>query len=218
MSDNVRTSFPLYHPLKRLSDILMAVCGLLILAPVWCVIWLSIVTEDGFPVFIKEKRIGKRGRVFSAYKFRSMYKTSLEEHVDHQAHENDSRITRVGRILRKTAIDESPQLLNILCGEMSFVGPRPLLGREIEVHNPVHSDIRDVPGYDQRISVTPGLTGLAQFCAPRDLPREKKFEYDLMYIRNRCLLIDLKLILFSLAVTCLGRWERRCTKLPVRCD
>lgn len=218
MSDSVRTSFPFYHPCKRLSDILMAGCGLLILAPLWCVIWLSIVIEDGFPVFIKQKRIGKSGRIFSAYKFRSMHKTSLDEYVNHQAHENDTRFTRVGMILRKTAIDESPQLLNILCGEMSFVGPRPLLTHEIEVHNPVHFDIRDVPGYDQRISVVPGLTGLAQFCAPRDLPREKKFEYDLMYIRNRCLLIDIKLILFSLAVTFLGRWERRGTKLPIRCD
>jgi lipopolysaccharide/colanic/teichoic acid biosynthesis glycosyltransferase len=217
MNDRANVSFPFYHPVKRLSDISMALFGLLMLAPAWCVIWLCIAIEDGFPVFIKQRRIGRSGTEFSAYKFRSMDKASLDEWVNHQAHENDSRITKVGAILRKTAIDESPQLINILRGEMSFVGPRPLLSCEVELHNPAHFDIRDVPGYDQRISVVPGLTGLAQFCAPRDLPREKKFEYDLMYIRNRCLLIDIKLILFSLAVTFLGRWEKRSTKLPVRC-
>jgi lipopolysaccharide/colanic/teichoic acid biosynthesis glycosyltransferase len=211
-------SFPLYHFMKRLLDILMALIGLFILAPVWVAIWVSIVVEDGFPVVIKQCRIGKNGKQFNAYKFRSMNKSSLDDCINVQAHENDLRITKIGKILRNTAIDESPQLLNILLGQMSFVGPRPLLACEVEVHDSVNFDIRDIPGYDDRIAVVPGLTGLAQFCASRDLPREEKFKYDLMYIEHRCLLMDMKLILFSLAVTFLGRWEKRGTKLPVQCD
>lgn len=218
MISEAEISFPFYHFMKRVLDILMACAGLLLLAPVWVIIWLCVVVEDGFPVIIKQCRVGKNGRQFNAYKFRSMRKSSLNDNVQVQAHENDHRITQIGKFLRNTAMDESPQLLNILSGEMSFVGPRPLLTCEVEVHNPAHFDIRDVPGYAERIGVIPGLTGLAQFCASRDLPREEKFKYDLMYIRHRCLLIDIKLILFSLAVTFLGRWERRSTKLPVRCD
>lgn len=204
--------------MKRLLDIIMSLFGLLILAPVWVIIWLSIVIEDGFPVVIKQCRIGKDGKQFDAYKFRSMHRSSLNDCVNIQAHENDARITKIGRILRNTAIDESPQLLNILLGQMSFVGPRPLLACEVEVHNPVNFDLRDIPGYNDRISVVPGLTGLAQFCASRDLPREEKFKYDLIYIQHQCLLLDMKLILYSLAVTFLGRWETRNKKLPVRCD
>jgi lipopolysaccharide/colanic/teichoic acid biosynthesis glycosyltransferase len=99
---------------------------------------------------------------------------------------------------------------------MSFVGPRPLLTTEIELNNPVELDMKKIPGYDQRISVVPGLTGLAQFYAPRDIPRDKKFELDLKYIEERCLLTDIKLIFHSLAVTFLGRWERRSKKLRLR--
>ncbi|UCD19954.1 MAG: sugar transferase, partial [candidate division WOR-3 bacterium] len=109
-----------------------------------------------------------------------------------------------------------PQLLNILRGEMSFVGPRPLLANEVEVHNPVELDMKSIPGYGQRISVVPGLTGLAQFYAPRDIPRDKKFELDLKYIRERCLLTDMRLIVLSLAVTFLGRWEKPRKKIQLR--
>jgi len=218
MDDKEKVFFPLYHVLKRMLDIFMALIGLIILAPVWMILWIVIIGEDGSPVFIKQKRIGKDGRHFSAFKFRSMHTSSLSECVNVQAYENDARITKIGKILRNTAIDESPQLINILRGDMSFVGPRPLLSCEVEVHNPSPSDIEDIPGYDQRISVVPGLTGIAQLCMPRDVSREKKFEYDLMYISKRCLLTDIKLILFSLAVTFLGRWEKRGRKLSVHCD
>lgn len=203
-----------YEDAKRTLDILMALAGLVLLSPVWFIIWLAIVIEDGFPVFFKQNRIGRHGRVFQAYKFRSMCKAALYAPVNHQARENDPRVTRVGRALRGTAIDESPQLINILLGEMSFVGPRPLLAAEVELHKPVEFDMRKIPGYGERISIVPGLTGTAQFHAPRDIPREKKFEYDLEYIRRRCLMKDMKLILLSLAVTFLGRWEKRSAKLP----
>lgn len=192
----------------------MALVGLIVLSPVWVVIWIAIMIEDGLPVFFKQCRIGRRGKVFNAYKFRSMCIAALYAPVNHQARENDPRVTRVGRILRGTAIDESPQLINILLDEMSFVGPRPLLAAEVEIHNQADFDIRAVPGYAERVSVVPGLTGIAQFHASRDVPREEKFTYDLKYIRNRSITGDIKLILLSLAVTFLGRWEKRGTKLP----
>ena len=204
----------LYHGAKRALDIAMAVVGLVLLSPLWVLIWLAIAIEDGFPVFFKQDRLGQFGRSFHAYTYRSMIKAALSAPVNHQAREHDPRVTRVGRILRGTAIDESPQLINILLGEMSFVGPRPLLAAEVELHDPVEFDMRQIPGYEQRITVVPGLTGIAQVYAPRDIPREQKFQFDVEYIRNRCLLKDIKLILMSLCVTCLSRWEKRETKLP----
>lgn len=204
---------PFYSCAKRALDIGMALAGLAVLSPVWVVIWLAIMIEDGSPVFFKQNRIGRHGRTFNAFKFRTMYVATLYAPVNHQAREDDPRVTRVGRILRGTAIDESPQLINILRGEMSFVGPRPLLAAEVEIHDPVECDIQAVPGYKERVSVVPGLTGIAQFHASRDVPRDEKFEYDLEYIRNRCLARDIKLILLSLCVTFLGRWEKRGVKL-----
>jgi len=212
MNREMAVSFPLYPLLKRVTDILMALFGLLILTPAWVIIWCLIVIEDGLPVFIKQDRIGKNGKIFTAFKFRSMRKSALCAGINHQAKENDPRVTKMGKVLRNTAIDESPQLLNIVRGEMSFVGPRPLLTTEIELHNSVESDIRTIRGYEQRTSVVPGLTGLAQFYASRDIPREKKFELDLKYVRERCLLTDIRLIFLSLAVTFLGRWEKRSKK------
>ena len=172
-----------------------------------------IVFEDGLPVLIRQKRIGKDGKLFDAYKFRSMNKSSLNKGIDFQAKEDDPRITKVGRILRNTAMDESPQLMNILRGEMSFVGPRPLLKSEVEVKNNIgNKDITGIPGYEQRIALTPGLTGFAQLYHERDITREEKFKYDLLYTKYQCLLVDMKLILLSLLVTFAGRWERRGAK------
>ncbi|UCG30853.1 MAG: sugar transferase [candidate division WOR-3 bacterium] len=218
MNDKKKVTFLIYYVFKRIMDIILALVGLTILAPVWVILWIVITNEDGSPVFIKQERIGSNGKHFDAFKFRSMHISSLTEHVNVQANENDTRITKVGKILRNTAIDESPQLINILLGDMSFVGPRPLLSCEVEVHNPIPSNMKNIPGYEQRISVVPGLTGIAQLCMPRDVPRERKFEYDLMYISKRSLLTDVRLILLSLAVTFLGRWEKRGRKLSVHCD
>ena len=213
MAQKVVKTFFLYYPLKRFFDVALALFGLVILSPLWVVMWIAIVIEDGFPVFIKQKRIGKDGNFFDYYKFRSMIKSALKEHTNIQSAVCDSRITKIGRLMRNTAMDESPQLFNILLGEMSFVGPRPLLPSEVEVHGSDNCNIKDILGFERRISILPGLTGPAQLYMPRDIPREKKFEYDLMYIRQRCLLIDFKLIALSILVTLLGRWEVRRPKL-----
>lgn len=211
-NDRVQPSI-LYPAAKRLLDTLMALTGAILLLPFWIIVGLAIIIEDGFPVFIKQERIGRSGKVFRAFKLRSMHKSELGAKVNHQAQENDPRVTKVGKLLRRTALDESPQLLNILRGEMSFVGPRPLLTSEVELNGSKEIDVRKIAGYEQRISVIPGLTGIAQVYAPRDVTRHRKFEYDIDYIRCRCLLTDMKLILMSLAVTFLGRWETRREKL-----
>ena len=172
--------------LKRPFDIFVSGIGLIVSSWLWVLIAIAIIFEDGFPVFIRQKRIGKGGKLFKSYKFRSMSKSTLNEKINIQACENDHRVTGVGKVLRMTAFDELPQLLNIFLGDMSFVGPRALLPIEREVNGDGEEDIHicDIPGYDKRVKVCPGLTGIAQVYAPRDLPRKYKFKYDLLYIKK----------------------------------
>ncbi len=201
--------------LKRPFDIFLSGIGLLLSAWLWALIWIMIVLEDGYPVFIKQIRVGKDGKHFTTLKFRSMKKTNSEE-PNIQAHEDDLRVTGVGRILRKTALDELPQLLNIFQGNMSFVGPRPLLPLEVEVSgDDRYVKIENIPGFNQRITVRAGLTGLAQVYAPRDIPRRYKFKYDILYIKKMNFYLDLQLIFLSFLVTLTGRWEKRNRKLDI---
>ena len=201
---------------KRVFDIFVSGIGLILSSWLWALIWIAIVIEDGCPIFIRQKRIGKHGMLFYSPKFRSMIKHTLDSKVIHQAIENDPRITKVGRILRKTALDELPQLLNIFRGEMSFVGPRALLPSEIEAgSNGKCIHIYDIPGYEKRIEIRPGLTGIAQIYAARDITRRHKFKYDLLYIKKMSLFLDIKLILLSFLVTFTGNWEKRGLKLAI---
>src|SRR4030042_1994893 len=133
--------------LKRTFDIIMAVLGLLKSSWVSALLMILIALDEGFPVMISQPRIGKGGKIFKSYKFRSMKRYALREETLYQAKENDERITKIGRFMRKTALDEIPQLINILRGEMSFVGPRPLLTSEIEVFNDDNGslDISKIP-------------------------------------------------------------------------
>ena len=131
-----------------------------------------------------------------------------------QSGEHDTRVTRLGRLLRATAMDELPQLWNIFRGDMSFVGPRALRPGEIEVNGTGAMErLEDVPGFTARCAVKPGLTGVAQIYAPRDVVRRQKFRYDALYIRRRSFRLDLRLILLSFWITFRGRWECRGTKL-----
>ncbi|MDH5203589.1 MAG: sugar transferase, partial [Nitrospirota bacterium] len=171
---------------------------------------LAIKLEDRGPIFYAQERVGENGRIFKALKFRSMIKDAEKETGPVQAVENDPRITKAGRILRATAMDELPQLWNIFKGDMSFVGPRALRPKEKEVHgNPNEMDIKKISGYYDRLSVRPGLTGMAQVYLPTDALRSKKFEYDLLYIKNQSFLLDLKLIFLSFIITFKGKWESR---------
>lgn len=196
--------------LKRLFDISLSSLGLIGSAPLWVLFSLAIIIEDGWPLFYSQERVGRNGRVFRALKFRSMIRDAEKETGPVQAVENDPRVTRTGRILRKTAMDELPQLINILKGDMSFVGPRSLRPREKEVHGSADEmNIEYIPGYRERLAVRPGLTGLAQVYLPTDALRREKFRYDLLYIEKQSFLFDLKLIFLSFWITFRGKWESR---------
>ena len=196
--------------LKRVVDLLLSGLGLLVAAPVWVLIAIAIKLADRGPVLYNQERVGKDGEPFLNLKFRSMVTDSDARFGPLQARDGDPRVTRVGSFLRATALDELPQLWNIFSGDMSFVGPRALMREEIEVNgNGELVPLEKIPGYVARHQVRPGLTGLAQIYGPRDLPRRHKFKYDLLYIKNRSLWLDLGLIVVSLWITLRGRWEYR---------
>jgi lipopolysaccharide/colanic/teichoic acid biosynthesis glycosyltransferase len=196
--------------LKRAFDLALSGAGLIASAPLWAVFAAAIRIEDGGPVFFRQERAGIGGRSFMAIKFRSMRPDAEAGVGAIQASEHDPRVTRVGRFLRATAMDELPQLWNIFCGDMSFVGPRALRPGEIEQgRNGVLERLEDVPGYATRVSVRPGLTGVAQVYAPRDVPRRHKFRYDRLYVKRRSWWLDVRLILISFWISVHGTWEAR---------
>jgi len=199
---------------KRLLDVALSGAGLLASAPLWLALAGLIKLEDGGPIFYSQDRVGQGGRRFRVWKFRSMI-PDAERYVGAvQAAENDPRVTRVGRVMRATAMDELPQLWNIFVGDMSFVGPRALRPGEIEVlGNGTLEALEDVPGYAERCRARPGLTGIAQIYAPRDVPRRHKFRYDRLYVRRQRFGLDVRLILLSFWITFHGRWEKRGGKL-----
>jgi lipopolysaccharide/colanic/teichoic acid biosynthesis glycosyltransferase len=200
--------------MKRLLDLILAGSGLVVSAPLWAIIAAVIKIEDGGPVFFAQQRVGLRGRRFDALKFRSMIVDAEARTGPLQSGQNDPRITRVGRILRATAMDELPQLWNIFRGDMSVVGPRALRPGEIEVNGSGRVEkLEDVRGFADRCAVRPGLTGIAQIYAPRDVVRRRKFRYDRFYIRRQSFWVDLRLIVLSFWITFRGRWEHRGRKL-----
>lgn len=194
------TSFYLYT--KRCIDIFGAVAGILVLLPLFFAIALLIkIEETGSPVLFKQKRIGKNGKTFYMYKFRSMVCNAEELKVTLlQQNEAtgpvfkikyDPRVTKIGSFIRKTSIDELPQLLNVLKGEMSLVGPRPALPDEVMQYTRYER---------QRISVTPGLTCYWQVNGRSSISFEEWVELDLKYIRERNMWIDITLILRTVVV------------------
>ena len=200
--------------MKRLFDMLVSGAGLIVFSPVAALIAMAIKLEDGGPVFFTQERVGKDCRVFTAFKFRSMIVDAERGVGAVQATEHDPRVTRIGRLLRATAFDELPQLWNIFRGDMSIVGPRPLRPGEADTTaDGRHLLLAEIPGYVQRHRVRPGLTGIAQIYAPRDLPRTGKFRYDLLYQRRASFWLDLRLILTSFWITARGRWEDRGRKI-----
>jgi lipopolysaccharide/colanic/teichoic acid biosynthesis glycosyltransferase len=196
--------------IKRLFDCALAGTGLIVSSPLWLAIAAAIKIEDGGPILYSQERVGKDGRRFHALKFRSMVPDAEARTGPVQATENDSRITRTGRILRATAMDELPQLWNIFSGDMSFVGPRPLRPGEVDARGDgALLRLEDIPGYVERHRVRPGLTGLTQVFAPRDIARTSKFRLDRLYLKRAGFWLDLKLILLSFWITGRGAWERR---------
>jgi lipopolysaccharide/colanic/teichoic acid biosynthesis glycosyltransferase len=196
---------------KRALDATLSGAGILATLPLWGLIALAIKADTPGPVFYSQRRVGEQGRTFRAWKFRSMVADAERAVGPRQATENDPRVTRIGRLLRATAMDELPQLWNIFLGDMSFVGPRALRPDELEVRG---GTVRSVPleavsGFAERSTIRPGLTGLAQIYAPRDVLRRHKFRYDRLYIRRQSFGLDVRLILLSFWISARGTWEAR---------
>jgi len=196
--------------LKRPLDVILSAVMIILSIPVSLPLALLIKLEDGGPIFYRQERWGRNGTRFRVYKFRTMVANSDKDFGIKQASENDPRITRVGRILRTMGLDELPQLLNIFRGEMSFVGPRSLAIGEIVSDEKGHVvQYEDIPGFRERLSVRPGLTGLATIYIRKDIPPRHKFRYDLLYIRNQSFLLDVRLIALSFWISFRGKWETR---------
>lgn len=176
---------------KRIFDLVFAVVFLVILSPVMLASAIAIKLDDGGPVLFKQKRLTYHGKEFYVYKFRSMV-VDAEKSGPQLAKENDSRITKVGRILRKCRLDELPQLINILRGDMSVVGPRPERPELAEEYE------KTMPEFEFRLQVKAGLTGYAQVTGLYDTLPYDKLKMDLMYIENYSIFMDLRIILMTL--------------------
>ena len=207
-SDRETVSTRPTDPVKRAADVLFALTGLLLTAPAWLILPVLIRLEDGGSVLYGQERVGKGGERFRSWKFRSMRPRREEDGPLAQAGQEADRITRIGAFMRPRALDEIPQLWNVLRGDMSLVGPRALLPEEVEQRSEDDEPVRleELAGYGERHSVRPGLTGLAQTHAARDRPHHQKFHYDLLYVRNRSLWLDVNLVVRSVVISLLGGW------------
>jgi lipopolysaccharide/colanic/teichoic acid biosynthesis glycosyltransferase len=190
---------------KRPFDLVVIVLAHLLLLPLWILLWgvipLLIWLEDRGPVFYPQKRVGKDGRVFTILKFRTLVQNA-DKTVQAWTVPDQRYVTRIGRILRSTALDELPQVLNVLTGDMSFVGPRAMPFNEFQ-------EFRDkIPELEQRLAVRPGLTGMAQVYGEGVRDAREKLRYDLDYVQRMSLLLDVKLMLLSVRNTALARWDK----------
>lgn len=180
--------------IKRLFDIVSSFIVLVILLPIWIVIPLAIKLDSQGPVFFKQKRLTKNGRIFEMYKFRSMIVNAEQMGTGLFNFQNDPRVTQLGRFLRNSSIDELPQLLNILKGDMSVIGPRPSVVNELGDYETLNKK------YKKRFSMKAGLAGLAQVKGRNDISWDEKVTFDNQYIdlfKKYGLLIDIKLIFLS---------------------
>lgn len=190
-------SFLVYNFFKRSFDIISASIGILFLLPLFIVLAILVKLDSKGPIFFSHKRIGKNGKIIGIYKFRSMVSNSEEifknftgeqkkEFEKNFKLDDDPRITKIGGFLRKTSLDELPQLLNIIKGDMSVVGPRPIVRAEVEKYGVCA---------DKLFSVKPGLTGFWQANGRSDTTYEERVQMDMYYIDNRSFLLDIRIIL-----------------------
>lgn len=187
---------PVYEFIKRIMDICCSLVALILLSPVFLFTMIAIYIDDPGPVLFKQVRVGRDGRKFLIWKFRSMKKNAEEakaelmsKNQDHGVNfkiENDPRITRVGRFIRRTSIDELPQLVNILKGDMSVIGPRPF----------IESEQANLPS--DRLSVKPGLSCYWQIGGKNDLSLREQIELDRKYVEERSVIVDVKIIMLTL--------------------
>ncbi len=193
---------------KRPFDLLVVTSAHLLLLPLWLLLWtlipFGIWIEDRGPILYTQRRVGKAGRVFRAFKFRTMVRDA-DRIGGPVTTNNDPRLTRFGKLIRATALDELPQVINIARGDMSFVGPRALAEAEY------NALVDQEPLFAQRVRVRPGLTGLAQVYTRRD-DNAAKLAADLDYISRMSLWLDVKLIFLSVWTTLHAKWESRIEK------
>ena len=174
--------------LKRFFDLLLSLIAFIVLSPIFLIVAIAIKIEDGGPIFYKQDRVTIGGKVFAILKFRSMIVDAEKDGRPHPAGEADDRITKVGHVIRPTRIDELPQLLNIIAGDMSIVGPRPERVEHVEKYT------KDIPEFVFRLKVKGGLTGVAQVFGKYNTSPLSKLKMDLYYITNYSLLLDLQII------------------------
>ena len=191
----------LFDVYQRVSDIILSVIGLLIGIPLMIIFGILIKIEDNGPITYKQERLGKGGKKFYIYKLRSM-RTDAEKFGAQWAEKDDPRITKVGKFIRKTRIDEIPQLFNILKGDMSIIGPRPERPSFTEEFN------QEIPGFVNRLAVKPGLTGWAQVNGGYEITPKEKLIEDIYYIKNRSILLDLKILFKTVKVILTGDGAR----------
>ncbi|MGN1272614.1 MAG: sugar transferase [Lactobacillus sp.] len=192
---------PFYHAVKRTFDVVASVCGLIILSPLFLILICLIRKEDGGPAFYSQERIGKDGKPFKMWKFRSMV-VNADKMIDQLEDQNeidgamfkikdDPRITKIGHVIRKYSLDELPQLWNVVIGDMSLVGPRP----------PLPSEVEEYTDYDmQRLEVMPGCTGLWQVTRRSEADFDEMVWLDLVYINHSSVWEDFKLIIKTILV------------------
>jgi exopolysaccharide biosynthesis polyprenyl glycosylphosphotransferase len=198
-----RSTVPRYYAAaKRAIDIAGALFLLIITSPILLGAALAIIVTDGFPLLFAQERSGKNLQPFSVYKLRTMVKDAEKLSGPVLAEADDPRITKVGRFLRRSRIDELPQIFNILAGDMSFVGPRP------ERPFFVEQFVAEIPGYRERFSIKPGVTGLAQVSGGYATTPERKLKYDLIYMYHQNLAMDVQIVAETLRVVLTGRGAR----------
>ncbi|MDR0220276.1 MAG: sugar transferase [Lachnospiraceae bacterium] len=190
--------------IKRIFDIAASLLVLFVFSPFWLIIIIMIKANSPGPIFFVQERPGWQGKIFKVYKFRSMVVNSEAMVKGKEVAKDDERITWTGKFLRRSKIDEIPQLLNVLKGEMSLIGPRP-------------ERIESLAEYDEeiakRLNMRPGLTGLAQVCGNIYLPLEKRYQFDVYYVERFSLLLDLRILLRTVNVVIFG--EERYVNKPL---
>ena len=176
--------------MKRMTDIIFSLTALVLLSPMLLLAALAVVWDSGLPVLFRQTRVGMDGREFGMLKFRSMVKNAAST-GPYFTDTNDARITRVGRFIRRTSIDELPQIINVLLGDMSLVGPRPDV--------PVQKSLYAPGDWARRCSVRPGITGLAQALIRSTGTAQDRLDLDLRYIKEQSMLLDIKIMWLTLA-------------------
>lgn len=191
--------------LKRVFDVLGAAAGLAITAPIMALTTLAVKLDSQGPAFYSQERVGRFGEPFMIWKFRTMRVNAEANGPVWAARAHDVRLTRVGALLRRTHLDELPQLFNVLKGDMSLVGPRPERPCFVQSLN------REIPHYDERLLIKPGMTGLAQVHYRYDQTIQdvqKKLRFDLLYMRRMCLMLDARIMAWTVLVVITGRGIR----------